>query len=1046
MSLHPGCHMQGVMYMLSSKRVLSILLTIIMVAGSLLVFIQQDEAVAEAAPVRAGLYKHSESMNVTFAKPTFYGDTDPNNNNKYVGNNTWEDIAFVIFFQDQHTSTVSVSSNTVTIANVYQSVFVELDNETVTTGTDETILMEDFTATWCPYCTSIIGSMDRLDHDEDWFPEKYIGVEFHGSGTYGNTIGTSRKNDYCSSSGIPTWIIDGVDATIGGGTSPNNTATDNSIKSKINNRISTSAFNITARAGYTSTQAWVDFSFTIEDQNYDNIMVDCNVLLIQHAYPRRHGYDPNAYLGWIGQDMKSPAIFQSVVGSPPAISGITPGDGSLLSGTVDIGFSTTDPDASDDKIVSNVAVRPVGGIDWVNVKKSGSVYPWNTAAMSGDDYIFPDGDYEIRITAKDYWDEESTVTIGVTVLNPDTPIVSLNDQLIQDQFDDGMIEGEFDIIWLAEDDEDGSDVSIDLYYMRSGMEWTPIAEGIGNVGRYTWDTSDPRVPDNDGYILMIRATDSDIMSAEDSSNFGFEINNPDPPTLQITSPREGQELSGKPTIRWTAEDDEDTTAKLTVEISISEDGGEVYSSLTPGSIPNTGSYQFDTTYFDDGTNYKVNVKITDTSGLYAEAGSDIFSIYNNDVPECRIQEPHEEDVVSETITVEWTSSDQEDGPGEMTYDLYYMFSGGTYWKELAIGEPNTGSFQLDTLDLEEGDGVYTLRLLVRDSRGELSSVSTVYFTVYNPNEPEIVSASGPTSTIAKAASFTWYAEDADPGETDGLKVWFYYLDGADWVAVADGIPNTGAYTLDVSGFEDGTYTVKMVVSDCQPGDRNRSAEHLFPDITVDNNDPPTLEMTSPPDPNVEHEGTIVFSWSGSDPEGDKLYYTAYYHLVGDSGWSMVPGAFKISTSSFTWDISLLPAGDYELRLVAVEDTRDGFETEITTTSFRIKEKEIIVDDDDDDDIAPVDDDDQKDNMGLILGIVVGIVVLMIIILVAAALVIISRRKAEANQLPPPGGVPMMQPGAPLPPPVDGGQLPSNQPPQELPPAPTQPSPGMPQGP
>ncbi|MBN1540082.1 MAG: hypothetical protein JW939_08055 [Candidatus Thermoplasmatota archaeon] len=1018
----------------TNKKMLPLFLALILLTGSMLLFPLSGNAAGEPQ-TRNSLYLYTENHNISFNKPTFYGTDDPYNTED-VEANDWDDISIVVFFQDQKKSTKTVGSYSLSVADMYQAVYVPLNGTQRSTGTARTVMLEDITAVWCGPCSGVIGAMDRLNHDSSYFPDKYIGIEYHASssGDVYYTTASRTRGTYYSFGAYPTVIVDGTDASVGGASSPNTTSIDTQFKSRINTAAAVaSPMSIVAVGGHDDTKAWVNFTVKVEDSSFENIKVDANVLLVQDAHPRRHNANKEARLGLIVENINTFRVF-NVQGSPPIISNVLPTEGSVLTGTADISFDVTDPDASDDKISSTVEVRPIGGLDWTGIKKVGAVYPWNTAAKSGEDYLYPDGDYEVRITSRDYWDEESTVTFGVSVHNPDVPTVTFKDQLIQDQFDDGMVEGEFDIIWQAEDDEDGSDVSIDLYYKRSDIAWTPIAEGISNVGYYTWDTSDPRVPDNDGYLLMIRATDSDMSSAEATSAFLFEINNPDPPTLQITSPREGQELSGKPTIRWDAQDDEDTTTKLTAEVSISDDGGSTYSSLTPGPIPNSGSYQFDTTYYEDGTNYMVMVKVTDTTGLYAEAGSEIFSIYNNDAPECRILEPAEEDLVMGTLTVEWSSHDEEDASEDLTFDLYYKFSGGTYWKELVVGEPNTGSYELDTLDLEEGDGIYTIRLTVSDSRGIVSSDSTVYFTVYNPDAPEIISTSGPTSTVSKIASFNWYAEDPDPAETDGLKIWFYYLDGSEWRAVAEGIPNTGSFTLDVSGFEDGTYSVKMVVADCQPDDMNRTAEHLFPEFEVDNNDPPTLEMTSAPDPYIEHENEITFSWTGSDPEGDKLYYTAYYHKVGESSWSMIPGAFKISTTSFNWDISLLPAGDYEIRLVVVEDTKDSFETEVISQSFRIKEKEVIIDDDDDDDTLPPVDDDEESNLGLFLGIAIAITVLIILVLIVLALVILKRRK-EAQQLPPPGGVPMMPPGGQLPGSVAGGELAPQQSPSGLPPSP-----------
>jgi len=861
------------------EKVLPLIVVLALLAGSMVFILPTGEA-AGGPPTRNSLYLRTENYNISFTKPTFYGTDDPYYTED-VEQNTWDDIAMVVFLQDQNKFSKTTGSYTLTVADMYQAVYVPLNGTQRSTGTTRTVLLEDVTAAWCGPCTGVIGAMDRLNHDSSYFPDKYIGIEYHGSSSgdvYYRTASGARAT-YYSIPGYPSVIVDGNDCSVGGASSANTSSIDTNFKNRINTAAAVAApISINAIGGHDDTKAWVNFTIKVEDPAFENIKVNANVVMTQDAHPRRHNANKDARLGLICENMNIFRVF-NIQGDPPIISNVLPADASTVSGAVDISFDVTDPDASDNKISNKVEVRPVGGLDWTGIAKKDGKFTWNTAAKTGDDYIYPDGDYEIRITSTDFWDEVSSETINVKVLNPDIPVVALNTQLIQDQFDNGKVEGVLNIIWLAEDDEDGSDVTIDLFYMRPGLEWTAIAEGLENTGAYAWDTANPRIPDNDRYGLMIRATDTEESFSEATSAFNFEIDNPDAPTLEVIAPTEGQELSGKPTIRWSAYDDEDSQTKLSVEIFISEDAGTTYTMLTPGSVPNTGSYQFDTTYLSDGDDYMIKVKVTDTTDLFVEGESARFSIYNNDAPECRITEPGEEDTVWGTLTVEWISSDQEDAPGDMTYDLSYMFSGGSYWKELVKNEPNTGSFDLDTTELEEGDGVYSLRLVVIDTRGEMTPASMVYFTVYNPDAPVIISAAGPTSTVSKVASFTWYAEDPDPAETDTLKVWFSYFDGTEWVPVADGIANTGSFTMDVSGLDDGTYPVKMVVADCQPGDFNMTAEHLFPDLVVDNNDAPSIEITTAPDPNIEYEDSVTFSWSGSDPEGDRLFYNDLYLVV-----------------------------------------------------------------------------------------------------------------------------------------------------------------------
>ncbi|MFO8051165.1 MAG: hypothetical protein R6V01_05630 [Thermoplasmatota archaeon] len=1041
--------------MLERKRILSMLIVAAMVVGGLPILISSDNISNTLAmkdgeePTRGGLYQHTESFNVSFSKPTFYDDTDPHYSHDNLKNNTWDDIGFVVFFQDQHKTSKTVGSNSATVADIYQAVFVNLSGDSRTTGTTETILMEDFTATWCGYCTSIIGAMERLDHS-DWWPEKYIGVEYHISGTYGNSIGSSRKNYYCSGSGIPTWVIDGEDITVGGGTDPNSTSVDNTIKSKINNRIGTSAFNITAFAGYSDSNAWVNFTFTVEDQTFDNKMVDCNIVMVQDAFPRRHGTNDDAYLGWIAQSMKSVNIFQSVVGTPPVIENVLPEDGSTIHGQQEIRFDVTDPDAADDKIVTTVKVREVGGSEWTPIKKESGKYIWKTASLTGGEYDFPDGSYEVKIEAMDYWEETAEHTFEVEVLNPDAPSLVLDNNYMQDQLDlDGVMEGTLEIRWSADDDEDGQYLSVDIFYTRPDIDWVRIAEDIDNTGSYDWDTTDPRVPDGTRYVIKVEVTDSDNMSTEKETDFGIEINNPDPPTVQIQSPVEGQELSGQPVIRWTATDDESSTMDLTIDVYITEDGGSTWDVLKTG-VPSTGSLKFDSTYYEDGGEYQIRIVATDPTDLTAEDISGTFTIYNNDIPEVNILEPREEDTVSGTVTVEWSSYDQEDDDEDLTYSISYKHSSGTYWKELAANIPNTGSYELDTTELEEGDGVYTIRVILTDTRDESSPASEVYFTVYNPDAPEIISASGPTTKVEKKAKFTWYAEDDDPGETDMLKVWFFISsDGTNWDAMAEGLPNTGSYTMDVSGLDDGTYQVKMLIADCQEGEFNMTVEHLFPGLTVDNNDPPTIDIIQGPDPGAEYDESVSVEWDATDPEGDQLTYHVYFRKAGEDTWIPATGGSQLSTTVFSLDTTDLDDGQYEIKVIAEEDKKGGYKAEVLTQTFTVKHVGDITDDDDivDDDIIDDDDDGSSDNGMAIVIIIAFIVLIMIIAIVVAGVLIMKKRQSEA-QLPPPGGIPSPQTagvgqgqlpdqgGSQLPPPPEAGAGESAQqaPPEQSPPA------------
>ncbi len=867
------------------------------------------------------LYQLTESYNWTFSKPTFYDDTDPHySGHTNLTDNDWDDIAFVIFFQDKHTKQVKSNggsgSDSLTHADIYQAVFVNLSGDEVVTGDNQAILLEDFTATWCTYCTAIIGAMDRMDHDSDWFPEKYIGIEFHGSGgTYGNTVGTNRKSFYSSSTGIPTWVVDGVDPNVGGSSDPNNTAVENNIKSKINARVSSSPLNITARAGHSSTSAWIDFSVTIEDAAFDNALVDCNVVMVQDAFPRRHGTNSDAYLGWIAESMQTQRVF-NVPSSDPVISDILPAEDSVLSGEVEISFSATDPDASDDHIVKSVYVREKGTTEWGSISLTGGKYMWNTAMKAGANYVYPDGEYEIMVRAKDYWDDIGESVFDVSVLNPDAPVISLNEYEMLEVINDEPVKGVFEIQWTMTDDEDDTGLSVDIFYKSNAVStWTAIVEDLMDVETYDWNTMDPRVEDEENYKLKIVVTDTDDMTDEfeATSEFRFDINNPDPPELEIFQPTSGKELSGTSSIKWNANDDEgeDNKASLKADIYLSNDGGATYFREWLDQS-NSGTFNFNTEDFEDGENYRFKLRIRDTDGDSVELETGIFEIYNNDQPTVEFTSPNDDDTVTGDVEIVWDSFDEED-PEDLTFEISYMFEGDTYWKPLddAYG-PDSGSFIWKTDDQAEDDGIYTLKIVVKDSRDLISDQDTLFLTVYNPDPPEATNVIGPTGKVEKVTTLSWIASDSDPYESDGLKIWIYYkTSDGDWMAVegAQGIQNTNGYTLDVNDWADGSYDVKVLVADCQPGDNNMTTEFIYTGIIVDNNDPPTVEFTDIPEPQSNQTGQITISWNGEDPEGKGVTYGLYYRPAGTDGWIPIDGALTLETTSFIWDVSEIESGE-----------------------------------------------------------------------------------------------------------------------------------------
>ncbi|MGA1794064.1 MAG: hypothetical protein ACMUHM_08940 [Thermoplasmatota archaeon] len=918
--------------MRSSKMLVFLILAALVLPGVSILSSGSDTP-PEGTPTR-GLKGYKETLNISLPKPIFYGTDDPHYTAD-VEQNTWEDIAFVIMIQssDQVTRVENQGSGTETAqcADIYQAAFVPLDGKTVRTGTQQRIMVEDFTATWCTYCTGVIGAMNRLDLDASMFPNKYIGIEWHsGGGTYGQGVpydkALERRSFYSIAGGIPRYITDGMDPYVGGSSSANSSAIDDRIRSSIQSRTSVAPISIEAHAGHTASQAWVEFTFIVESDTFNNPNVDAHVVLAQDAYPRRHGTNPEARLGWIAQDLHSQKVLQK-----------------------------------------------------------------------------------------------------------EAPLVQLEENLMADDIDrKGHVEGEFEIQWKAQDKEDGSLLKVDLHYAQGRGEWMPIALNIPNSGSYKWDTFDPRVPDGEEYKIMIAVTDSDDMTGRSVLSFDFEINNPDEPALTVSYPSvKDVVMTGTGEVRWKAWDDEDDPLDLLIDLKLSDDLGSTYETLAEG-LDNTGSYSFDTKAYEDGEEYMIEVSVADPLGLTNVSTTSAFTIFNNDPPSVSFVPLSGGSTVSGTFEFAWEAVDEEDGTEEMTYDLSIMYIDDGVWVKLASSQANRGAFEIDTLELEYGDGDYRLRIIVRDSLGEYSEEALIDFEVYNPDLPVILNTQAPRSPLTGTVQFYYTLSDPDNGETPFLSPSFYISgDGAEWDLLSGNVANTGTFELDTLDLDDGTYLLKIRVND--PVMTEQYSEFIFPEFEVNNPDAPTLTIVGYPMPGSNNTGDISLSWDGDDLDGDVLRYYIYYSEASLTNWIPLNEAQGITASSFIWNTSGMDSGDYMLKIVARDGSKADLEVEALVNSFHIYVPS--------EDTGKPGGDDKKvgssgsgDDGALLILVVVGLGIILILVALGSVILVLKRKQA-----PPPQQF-VMPPGYKLPPQgVLPNQLPPQMPPQ-LPPQQAAPSP------
>ncbi len=172
-----------------------------------------------------------------------------------------------------------------------------------------------------------------------------------------------------------------------------------------------------------------------------------------------------------------------------------------------------------------------------------------------------------------------------------------------------VVAGDLPIQWSASDVDVDNILTVSLEYGRSGG-WTPIASNLENTGSYVWDTT--AVVDAVGYTLRATVEDDGGKKGTFTMTDSFEIDNDLPPVVVLTSPLGDEVWSGNQTITWTATDELDDDADLTIKLEYTRD--ELDYSIIYSNLDNTGGFTWDTTRMVDDDSYKVRITARDSMG------------------------------------------------------------------------------------------------------------------------------------------------------------------------------------------------------------------------------------------------------------------------------------------------------------------------------------------------------------------------------------------------------------------------------------------------
>ncbi|MEM8523842.1 MAG: Ig-like domain-containing protein [Bacteroidota bacterium] len=539
------------------------------------------------------------------------------------------------------------------------------------------------------------------------------------------------------------------------------------------------------------------------------------------------------------------------------------------------------------------------------------------------------GTYDLRVVAVDNQGNRGETTHTITVGDDnggenEPPIVSF-----VSPDDDAMFTVGADIaVEASASDSDGSVSQVELFL-------DDASQGVESTSPYGWTLSNLAIGT---YTLKVVATDNEGATDEESISITVKDENGGnvPPTVSFTNPSDGEMFT---------EGDDLTVTAMASDGDGSVTGVEFIFDGNSQGTDNTAPYEWSLQNLAVGT-YDLQVIATDDSLATSQQTISITVKEEQDcdgIPVVIISTPADGAMlpVGADLTVEASATDCE---GSIR-NIRLLVNGSTIRKINGVSGTWGPPTDPELADLEAG--TYELRVVAVDNsgnRGETTHTITVGDDNGGENRPPSVSFASPNDGAMFIVGNDIEVE-ANASDSDGtISQTELFVDD-----VSQGTEALAPYEWTLSGLAVGTYTLKVVATDNEGATDEESIS-----ITVKEDDgsnaPPSVSFTNPSDGDMFDEGTdITVTADASDSDGSVSQVELFANGDSQGTEALVP---------YEWDLQNLPAGSYELRLVATDD--DGATAE-STINITVKEDDtggdgipvVTISTPDDGDVFPV---------------------------------------------------------------------------------------------
>jgi hypothetical protein len=404
------------------------------------------------------------------------------------------------------------------------------------------------------------------------------------------------------------------------------------------------------------------------------------------------------------------------------------------------------------------------------------------------------------------------------------------------------------------------------------------------------------------------------------------------PTVEVTYPNGGENVSGMITIGWTATDDITPDENLSITIEYSPDAGASWYEIASGE-ENDGLYDWDTTTVNNGEDYLIRISATDYGGNIGSDESDsVFTIYNWDVikPTVTVIYPNGGEFVKGTITIKYSATDNLD----MELDILIEYSGdsGTTWHTI-FSQENYGSgiltYDWDTTTVSDGNG-YLIKVTATDDCGNIGSdESDGTFTIDNTPPTATVIYPNGGECITGWCTIKWNASDNIDIALD-IEIEYSPDNGKTWYLITPSTENDGEYDWDTANGVDSTnYLIKVTATDDAGNKASDESDDVF---TVDNTEP-FVEVIYPNGGEIIH-GMCTIGWTAINTADQYLDIYIYYSPDNGTTWSTI-AINEVNDGYYDWDTTRLPSGTEYLIEVEAADDQGNVGQDVSDSTFSI---------------------------------------------------------------------------------------------------------------